>query len=93
ILTQARMVPDLMNGHVVGYRVLQILPGSSWDKMGIKDNDVILRADGEAVDNAAVAFEKLGRIGHGTADRHTLVLRRNGEEITKVIEGTSQVKQ
>jgi len=93
ILTQARMVPDLMNGHVVGYRVLQIQPGSAWDKMGIKDNDVILRADGEAIDNAATAFEKLGRIGHATSGRSTLVLRRNGEEITKIYEGQSQVKR
>lgn len=76
ILTQARCVPNFENGRPSGYRCFQIVPGSIYDKLGMKDNDVICGINGEPVADPTRAFEMLGKLK--TTNNLELCLNRNG---------------
>ncbi len=55
ILTQARMIPNLTpDNKTDGFKVFQIKPGSIFEKMGLKDQDIIKRVNGTDLDS----FEK-----------------------------------
>jgi len=59
LLTQARAVPEMRGGQMVGFRLTQIVPNSFYQKAGFKDGDVIRSVNGEKVTDAAKAFELL----------------------------------
>ncbi len=51
ILTQARMVPNLTpDNKTDGFKVFQIKPGSIFEKMGLRDQDVLKRVNGQDLD-------------------------------------------
>ena len=55
ILTQARMVPNITSGNKTdGFRIFQIKKDSIYEKLGLKDNDIIKRVNGQYLDS----FEK-----------------------------------
>jgi general secretion pathway protein C len=59
ILTQARAVPHFENGAPAGYKLFQIVPGSIYQKLGLKDGDVIAGFDGQPANDPSVAFQTL----------------------------------
>ena len=59
ILTQARAIPHFENGSPAGYKLFQIVPGSIYDKLGLKNGDIIRGVNGEAIKNPQKAFEML----------------------------------
>jgi general secretion pathway protein C len=59
VLTNARAVPNFENGEPAGYTVVQPSQGSGYQKLGLKDGDVITTVDGQQVDNPQQAFQKL----------------------------------
>jgi general secretion pathway protein C len=77
VLTQARAVPNFENGVANGYKLFQIVPGSIYDKLGLKNGDVILGLNGEAINDPAKAFELLGQLKSG-APQMDLSIRRDG---------------
>jgi len=55
VLTQARMVPNLTpDNKTDGFKIFQIRPGSIFEKLGLKDQDVIMRVNSQDLDS----FEK-----------------------------------
>jgi general secretion pathway protein C len=62
ILTDARCVPEFEGGRPAGYRCFQITPGSIYEKLGLKENDVICGLDGENINDPSKAFAKLGAL-------------------------------
>ncbi|MGZ3712001.1 MAG: type II secretion system protein N [Bdellovibrionota bacterium] len=58
-LTEARCVPHQENGRPGGYQCFQIVPGSIYDKLGIKDNDVITQINGQNLDDPSKIFNFL----------------------------------
>ena len=56
VLTQARCVPNFEDGRALGFKCFQIVPGSVYDKLGIKDDDVILSINGQPMNDPSVAF-------------------------------------
>jgi general secretion pathway protein C len=67
ILTQARAFPNIENGVPAGYKIVQIVPGSVYDKLGIQNEDVITGVDGQAINDPMKAmqlFEKLKETSH-----------------------------
>ncbi len=76
ILTQARAVPNLKNGVPNGYKLFQIVPGSIYDKLGLKNNDTILGLDGQPINDPGKAFELLSTLK--TASHLDLQIERNG---------------
>lgn len=63
LLQQARAVPNLgPDGRVDGFKVLNLQPGSVFEKLGIKKMDVIKTVNGEPVDSASKAMELFNRL-------------------------------
>jgi general secretion pathway protein C len=51
ILTQARVVPHFKDGKTVGFRIFAIQPNSIYQKLGLKNNDIIARVNGVLIDD------------------------------------------
>lgn len=79
ILTDARCVPELENGRAAGYRCFQITPGSIYDKLGLKDNDIICGLNGEAINDPAKAFQILGSLRDATTRNIQICIKRGGQ--------------
>lgn len=80
VLTQARAVPHFENGMPAGYKLFQIVPGSIYDELGLKNGDVITGLNGEAVTDPGKAFEMLNELK--SAKNVELTIKRNGSEQT-----------
>lgn len=78
VLTQARCVPNFENGRPSGYRCFQITPNSIYDKLGMKDGDVICGINGQAINDPGKAFEIFGQLR--TMTNADLCLKR-GEQV------------
>lgn len=76
ILTQARAIPHFENGQPAGFKLVQIVPGSIYEKLGLKNGDVLKGVNGEPVD-AAKALEMMGSLK--TATQLELSVQRNGK--------------
>lgn len=62
LAAQARIVPYLENGKPNGFKIFAIKPGSAFTRLGLEDNDVVLRIDGipmSSPDNALTAYKRL----------------------------------
>jgi general secretion pathway protein C len=79
LLTQARAVPNLVpggNGKIDGFRILDVVDGSLYTKLGIKTGDVIKSVDGEPVDSPAKAMELYNNLR--SKNQVNLTMERNG---------------
>jgi general secretion pathway protein C len=84
ILTQARAFPNIENGVPAGYKIVQIVPGSVYDKLGIQNEDVITGVDGQTINDpmkAMALFEKLKETSH-----MELQIKRGGRPSTLTYE-------
>jgi general secretion pathway protein C len=71
VFTQARAVPHFQDGTTVGFRVFQIKPGSVFERIGLKNGDVVKRVNGvELTDptKAITLFTELQNEGHIAVD-------------------------
>ena len=75
VLTQARCVPNVENGRPAGYRCFQIVPGSIYDKIGMKNGDVICGINGQEITDAGQAFELFNQLK--SASTLELCIKRN----------------
>jgi len=66
-----------------GVLVAQVYPGSSADKAGLKENDVILSIDGQAVNDEGGGAFAIGT--HKVGDRVPMVVRRDDAERTLTV--------
>jgi general secretion pathway protein C len=80
ILTQARAVPHFENGVAAGYKLFQIVPGSIYQKLGLKDGDVICGFDGQPANDPAVAFQQLSDLKNRS--HLDLCVKRDGKQST-----------
>jgi general secretion pathway protein C len=79
ILTQARAVPNFENGAPAGYKLFQIVPGSIYDKLGLKNGDTIMGVDGQPINDPAKAFELLGKLKEGASHMELAVKKPDGK--------------
>ena len=82
VLTQARCVPNFEGGKPGGFRCFQIVPGSIYDKLGMKDNDVIKSINGQAMTDPSKAFELLNSLKND--NRVEMSIDRNGQVMNMV---------
>ncbi len=80
ILTQARAVPNIVDGKIKGFSIFSIKPGSVYEKLGIKNGDIIMRVNGTDLDSPAKALEFYGAIS--SASEITLDIERGGQKKT-----------
>lgn len=57
VLQQARAIPNFENGVPDGYKMLQIVPGSIYDQLGIKNGDVVTSLNGDPINDPGKAFQ------------------------------------
>lgn len=80
VLTQARAVPNFENGAPAGYKLFQIVPGSIYDKLGLKNGDVIVGLNGQPINDPGKAFEMLSELK--TSSHMELQVKRDGKQST-----------
>lgn len=79
IIQQATAVPNFVpggGGAIDGYRLIDIAPGSVYEKLGLKKGDVIKGVNGETVDSATKALELYNQLK--SSNRVNLDIERNG---------------
>ena len=80
ILTQARALPYMEQGKTVGFRISEITPGSIYEKIGLKNGDVIQKVNSQDVDDPAKFFQLYQ--GLRTERNIAIDLLRNGARQT-----------
>lgn len=85
VLTQARMVPNITDDNKTdGFKIFQIKPDSIYEKLGLKDNDIIKRVNGQDLDN----FEKATGLFTALRNEKTISIDvvRNGTRLNYTYE-------
>ena len=87
VLQDAKAVPYITpgsGGEVGGFKLIAIKPGSIYEKLGLKRDDIIQGVNGETVDSAQKAMELYQVLKN--SDEISLEIGRNGE--TKILNYT-----
>lgn len=80
LLQAARVVPEIgPDSRVVGYRMVELQPGSMFEKMGMKLGDVIEEVNGVAVTNAQQALELYQTMK--SENNFKVKIKRNGTSV------------
>jgi type II secretion system protein C len=79
LITQARAVPEMRGGQMVGFKLMQIVPNSFYQKAGFKENDIIKSVNGERITDAAKALELLQ--GLKSMPSLDMVIERGGKDV------------
>lgn len=82
ILTQARCTPHTENGRPAGYRCFQIVPGSIYDQIGMKNGDIICGINGEEISDMSKALKLFEELK--SANRVELCIKRNRQTMNMV---------
>ena len=80
LATQARIVPNFKNGKGNGFRIYSIKPGSLYDKVGIKNGDVIQEVNSMKLDSPEKALEIYAKLK--TEKSIQINLERRGRNVT-----------
>ncbi len=86
ILTQARAIPHFENGAPSGYKLIQIVPGSIYDRLGLRNGDILREVNGESINNPQRAFEMLNDFK--TMNSVELKIKRDNQASTMVYDIT-----
>lgn len=79
-LMQARAVPCMNQGRTVGFRITRISLGSLYEKIGLRNGDVLLQVNMRNLDNPSKLFSLYQEMRN---KRHiSLLLSRNGQNQT-----------
>jgi general secretion pathway protein C len=80
LFTQIRAMPNVQNGRTDGFALSEIVPGSVFDNIGLRDGDVLTSIDGQAVNDPARAIQLL----NGLRNQQNIQLQvlRNGNPVT-----------
>lgn len=83
VLNQASAVPNFIpgsGGKINGYRLVNIAPGSIYEKLGLRRFDVIKSVNGEPVDSPAKAMELYNQLKN--SNQIAIGIERNGMDET-----------
>jgi type II secretory pathway component PulC len=79
-LMQARAVPYMKQGRIVGFRITRISQGSLYEKIGLRNGDVLLRVNMRNLDDPAKLLSLYQEMRN---KRHiSILLSRNGQNQT-----------
>lgn len=80
VLQDARAIPKLNpDGSVEGFTLVDIKPGSIYEKLGLKPNDTIKGVNGEKVDSPGKAMDMYNALRSG-ASNIQISINRNGRD-------------
>lgn len=83
ILTQAKAIPNFENGQPAGYKIIQIVPGSIYTKLGINEGDVLTSVNGEPMNDPGKAFQLLNELRSGAGHLELSVKGSDGKTRTQ----------
>ena len=84
VVTQARVVPYMVGGKIVGYTIFDIVPESLYTKLGLQNNDVVERVNGVEIKSPDALYQLFQQIRNQR--RIALDFSRNGKRETVNIE-------
>jgi general secretion pathway protein C len=61
-MTQARIKPHFVTGRPSGFSVSEIQPGSLMEKLGLQNDDVIKKVNGEAITKPEEVFQAYSQL-------------------------------
>jgi len=62
VMTQARVVPNMVEGKTSGYRIFNIAPASIYTKLGLQNNDVVERVNGVEIKSPDALYQLFHQI-------------------------------
>lgn len=80
LLTQARALPEQRGGQMIGFRLTEIKPGSFYQKVGLRDGDILKGVNGEKITDPAKGFELLQ--GLKSMPALDIMIERGGKDVT-----------
>ena len=80
LLSQARIRPHFKDGRAHGLAVTNIRPGSFFEKLGLRNGDIVQGIDGRNINSPDDVLEVYGKLRSGS--RVTLQITRNGVQRT-----------
>ena len=80
VLSDARLYPNIENGRHEGFRILEVKPGGLYEKLGIKNRDILLRINALELTSPEAAMQALSSLqGMNTVN---LDIIRNGKKMS-----------
>lgn len=80
LLTQARLVPNFTGGEADGFRIFSIVPSSIFDKVGLRNGDILFGINGTEIKDPEKAFQVYQMLKDN--DRFVIDLVRAGQKMT-----------
>jgi general secretion pathway protein C len=80
IMTDARFLPNMVNGRQLGFVLTEVKPGGVYASLGLRNGDVLLRINQFNISNPESALQALTALRG--IDRAELDVIRNGERMT-----------
>ena len=80
LLTQARLVPNFSGGAADGFRIFSIVPNSLFEKVGLRNGDIIHNINGVELKDPEKAFQVYQLLKD--SDRFVVDLIRAGQKMT-----------
>ncbi len=59
ILTDARLLPNIIDGRQEGFKISEVVPDGLYHTLGLKNGDVLLRVNGLEISNPEVAIQAM----------------------------------
>ncbi len=84
LLTQARAVPNMVNGTLSGFRIDYVAPASFYEKIGIQSGDVLQRVNGVDIRDPSTMFSLLQQLKNERTVKLDMV--RNNQRSTMTYE-------
>lgn len=66
LLMQARAVPYIVDGKIAGFRLFRIKPGSLYEKIGLKNGDIVKAINGVPIDSPETALRIFSELRNET---------------------------
>jgi general secretion pathway protein C len=80
LMTQARLVPNFSGGVADGFRIFSIVPGSLYERAGLRNGDIIQNINGMELKEPEKAFQIYQMLKDN--DRFTIDLIRAGQKMS-----------
>ncbi len=80
LLSQARVVPEIQGGKNIGFRLGEIVSGSLYDRIGLKNGDIVQTVNGVRIQNPSQAMAMYQQLKD--ASSVAVELLRNGQPQT-----------
>jgi len=80
LLSQARVIPEIREGKNIGFRLSEIIPGSLYDRIGLKNGDIVQTVNGVRIQDPSQAMAMYQQLKD--APSVAVELLRNGQQQT-----------